>query len=245
MRFINFRIKIININNTMSKKKISDQDQFESVENALSKTEHYIEENQKSLTIIILAIIVIVGGYLGYKRFVVVPKEKEASAQMWMAEQYFAVDSFNLALNGDGNYLGFLNIIDDYSITKSANLANYYSGICYLHMGEYENAIEYLKKFESKDKMIAPIALGSIGDAYMELDKMNDALTFYKKAANDFTNNFTTPLYLLKVGFVYEQLGKYDQALEVYKRIEIEFPNSTEGRQIEKYIAQVELLIKK
>lgn len=229
----------------MSKKKISDQDQFESVENALSKTEHYIEENQKSLTIIILAIVIIVGGYLGYKRFIVAPKEKEASAQMWMAEQYFAKDSFNLALNGDGNYLGFLNIIDDYGITKSANLAHYYSGICYLHMGEYNKAIEYLKKFESKDKMIAPIALGAIGDSYMELGNMNNALDFYKKAANNYTNNFTTPLYLQKAGFVFEQLGKYGDALEVYKRIESEFPNSTEGRQIEKYIAQVELLMKK
>lgn len=229
----------------MSKKKISDQDQFESVENALSKTEHYIEENQKSLTIIILAIIIIVGGYLGYKKLIVAPKEKEASAQMWMAEQYFAKDSFNLALKGDGNYLGFLSIIDDYSITKSANLAHYYSGICYLHMGDYKNAIDYLKKFESKDKMIAPIAMGSIGDAYMELGEIDEALSFYKKAANNFTNNFTTPLYLQKAGFAFEQLGKYNDALEVYKRIESEFPNSTEGRQIEKFIAQVELLIKK
>lgn len=229
----------------MSKKKISDQDQFESVENALSKTEHYIEENQKSLTIIILAIIIIVGGYLGYKKFIVAPKEKEASAQMWMAEQYFAKDSFNLALKGDGNDLGFLSIIDDYSITKSANLAHYYSGICYLHMGDYKNAIEYLKKFESKDKMIAPIALGSIGDAYMELGEIDEALSFYKKAANNYTNNFTTPLYLQKAGFAFEQLGKYTEALEVYKRIESEFPNSAEGRQIEKFIAQVELLIKK
>ena len=229
----------------MTKKKVSNQDQFESVENALSKTEHYIEENQKSLTIIILAIIIIIGGYLGYKRFVVAPQENEALAQMWMAEQYFASDSFNLALHGDGNYLGFLNIIDDYSITKSANLAYYYSGICYLHLGQFENAIEYLKKFESKDKMLAPIAYGAIGDAYLELNNMSNALNFYKKAANDFINNFTTPIYLLKAGFVYEQLGKYDEALKVYKRIESDFPNSAEGRQIEKYIAQAELMIKK
>ena len=229
----------------MTKKKVSNQDQFESVENALSKTEHYIEENQKSLTIIILAIVIIIGGYLGYKRFVVAPQETEALSQMWMAEQYFASDSFNLALNGDGNYLGFLNIIDDYSITKSANLSYYYSGICYLHLGQFENAIEYLKKFESDDKMVAPIAYGAIGDAYLELNNLNDALIFYKKAANDFINDFTTPIYLLKVGFVYEQLGEYDEALKAYKRIESEFPNSTEGRQIEKYIAQTELMIKK
>lgn len=228
----------------MSKKKVTNQDQFEAVENALSKTEHYIEENQKSLTIIVLAIIIIVGGYLGYKRFVMAPKEKEAQSQMWMAEQYFARDSFNLALNGDGNYLGFLDIIEEYGITKSANLANYYAGISYLHLGEYETAIEYLKQFESDDKMIAPIAYGAIGDAYVELENLNDALTFYNKAVNISNNEFTTPIYLMKVGFVHEQNGDYNKALDVYKRIQKDFPNTAEGRQIAKYIARVEVLVK-
>lgn len=224
-------------------KKVTDQDQFEAVENALSKTENYIEENQKSLTIIIIAIIVIVGGYLGYKRFVMAPKEKEAQSQMWMAEQYFAKDSFNLALNGDGNYLGFLDIIEEYGITKSANLANYYTGISYLHLGQYENAIEYLKQFESDDKMIAPIAYGAIGDAYVELDNTDDALVFYNKAVTSSENNFTTPIYLLKLGTLQENNGNYKKALEAYKHIEKDFPNTTEGRQISKYISRVEMLI--
>jgi tetratricopeptide (TPR) repeat protein len=227
----------------MSKKKEQSQDQFESVENALSKTEHYIEENQKSLTIIVLAIIIIVGGYLGYKRFFETPKENEAKSQIWMAEQYFASDSFNLALNGDGNYLGFLDIIEEYSITKSANLAYYYSGISYLHLGQFENAIEYLKQFESDDKMVAPIAYGAIGDAYLELNNLDDALVFYNKAVNTSENNFTTPIYLLKVSFVHKQNGDYKKALETYKKIEKDFPNTAEGRQVSKYIAQVEVLM--
>mgnify|MGYP006300310761 CR=1 FL=1 len=225
-------------------KKASQQDQFESVENALSKTEHYIEQNQKSLTIIVLAIIVIIGGYLGYKRFVVTPQEKEAQSQMWMAEQYFARDSFNLAIHGDGNYLGFIDIADEYSITKSANLANYYIGVSYLHLGQYEQAIEYLKQFESDDKMIAPIAYGAMGDAYMELNNPEEALKFYKKAVSKSENEFTTPIYLMKVGFVHEQNEEYKEALEVYERIKKEFPESAEGRQIDKYIARVETLIK-
>jgi tetratricopeptide (TPR) repeat protein len=227
----------------MSKKKETNQDQFENVENALSKTEHYIEENQKSLTIIVVAIIIIVGGYLGYKRFVETPKENESRSQIWMAEQYFAKDSFNLALNGDGNYLGFLDIIEEYGITKSANLAYYYSGISYLHLGQFENAIEYLKQFESDDKMIAPIAYGAIGDAYMELDNLNDALVFYNKAVNTSENNFTTPIYLMKLSFVHKQNGNYKKALENYKKIKKEFPNTAEGRQVSKYIAQIEVLM--
>lgn len=226
-----------------SKNKETHPDQFESVENALSKTEHYIEENQKSLTIIVAAIIIIVGGYLGYKRFVMTPKENEAKAQMWMAEQYFQRDSFQLALDGDGNYLGFLDIIEEYGITKSANLANYYSGISYLHLGEYENAIEYLKQFESDDEMVSPIAYGAIGDAYLELGNTDEALSFYKKAVNDSENEFTTPIYLMKVAFVHKENGDFSEALEAYKRIEKEFPNTTEGRQVQKYIAQVEVLM--
>ncbi|MGC9375851.1 MAG: tetratricopeptide repeat protein [Bacteroidales bacterium] len=229
----------------MSKKKVSEQDQFESVENALSRTEHYIEQNQKSLTIIVLAIIVIIGGYLGYQRFVVSPKEKEAQSQMWMAEQYFARDSFNLALHGDGNYLGFLDIVEEYSITKSANLANYYIGISYLHLGQYNQAIEYLKAFESDDEMVAPIAYGAIGDAYMELNEPDEALKFYEKAVTKSDNEFTTPIYLMKVGFVYEQNQDYEKALEAYQTIKNNFPESAEGRQIDKYIAQVETLINK
>jgi tetratricopeptide (TPR) repeat protein len=227
----------------MSKKKENHKDQFENVENALSKTEHYIEENQKSLTIIVVAIIIIVGGYLGYKRFVETPMENESRSQMWMAEQYFAKDSFNLALNGDGNYLGFLDIIEEYSITKSANLANYYSGISYLRLGQFENAIEYLKRFESDDKMVAPIAYGAIGDAYTELNNLDDALVFYNKAVNTSENNFTTPIYLMKIGIVHKQNGDYKKALETYKRIEKDFPGTAEGLQVSKYIAQIEVLM--
>ncbi|MEE4196626.1 MAG: tetratricopeptide repeat protein [Bacteroidales bacterium] len=227
----------------MSKKKVSDQDQFESVENALSRTEHYIEQNQKSLTIIVLAIIVIVGGYLGYQRFVVSPKEKEAQSQMWMAEQYFARDSFNLAIHGDGNYLGFLDIVEEYSITKSANLANYYIGISYLRLGNFEEAIDYLKAFESDDKMVAPIAYGAIGDANMELGNTEEALRFYEKAVTKSENEFTTPIYLMKVGFVHEQSEDYQKALETYQSIKDKFPESAEGRQIDKYIARVEALM--
>jgi len=226
-----------------SKKKETHQDQFESVENALSKTERYIEENQKSLTIIVIAIIIIVGGYLGYKRFVMAPKENEAKSQMWMAERYFARDSFNLALNGDGNYLGFLDIIDEYGITKSANLASYYSGISYLHLGQYENAIEYLKQFESDDKIVAPIAYGAIGDAHMELGNADDALLFYNKAVNASENEFTTPIYLMKVAFAQKQNADYNDALETYKTIKKEYPNTAEGRQADKYIAEVKVLI--
>jgi tetratricopeptide (TPR) repeat protein len=222
----------------MAKKKRKDVKDtgFENVENALSKTEQYIEENQKSLTIIVSVIAVIIAIYLGYKKFYLAPTEKEAQAEMYMAEKYFETDSFRLALEGDGNYLGFLDIIDEYGITKSANLSHYYAGICFLRMGDFESAIEELKKFDSNDVMVATVALGAIGDAYIELGELKEALSFYTKAASRKKNDFTTPIYLKKTGMVYEELGEYRKAIQMYESIEKEYPDSQEAFDIEKYI---------
>lgn len=222
----------------MAKKKRKDVKDtgFENVENALSKTEQYIEENQRSLTIIVSVIAVIIAIYLGYKKFYLAPTEKEAQAEMYMAEKYFETDSFRLALEGDGNYLGFLDIIDEYGITKSANLAHYYAGICFLRMGDFESAIEELKKFDSNDVMVATVALGAIGDAYIELGELKEALSFYIKASSRKKNDFTTPIYLKKTGLVYEELGEYRKAVQMYESIEKEYPDSQEAFDIEKYI---------
>ncbi len=228
----------------MSKKKRNTSETgFESVENALSKTEQYIEDNQKSLTIIIAVIAVIVAVYLGYKRFYLVPTEKEAQSEMFMAEKYFEIDSFRLALEGDGSYFGFLDIIDEYGVTKSANLAYYYAGISYLHLGEYEEAIEYLKKFDGDDIIIGTIALGAIGDAYTELGELEEGLSFYLKAAERKKNNFSTPIYLKKAGLVYEELGDYGKAIDLYKKIQKEYPKSAEANGIEKNIITAEIML--
>jgi len=226
---------------TKKKKQESAESGFEGVENALSRTEQYIEENQKSLTIIVAAIIIIVGGYLGYRKFIVSPKEKEASSQMYMAEQYFERDSFNLALYGDGQNLGFIDIIDEYGITKSANLANYYAGVSYLHMGDFDMAIEYLKQFDAEDDMIAPIAYGAIGDAYSELQNYEEAADFYIKASKQKENEFVAPIYLMKAGLVYEELGEHDKAVAVYQRIKDDYGKSSEARQIDKYITRAKI----
>ncbi len=147
-------------------KDLKKEDSLSDVENALTQTERFIEKNQKILTIAIGAVVVIVGGYLAFKAFYVQPREKSAQEQMFMAEQYFEKDSFNLAINGDGNYLGFLDIIDDYGSTKAGKLANYYTGISYLHLGQYQEALDYLNNFATDDLVLAPVAEGAKGDAY-------------------------------------------------------------------------------
>ena len=228
----------------MAKKKIDHtEEKIEGFEQALSKTERYIEENQKSLTIIVLAITVIVVGFTLYKRYIVGPRELEAQTQMYIAEQYFEADSFNLALYGDGNNMGFLEIIDEYGITKSANLSNYYAGICYLHLGEFENAIDFLKDFDSGDQNVQSIATGSIGDSYLELGKEKEALSMYMKAAKQKKNDFIAPIYYMKAGQVYESREDYKKALGIYENIKKQYPNSSEAQDIDKFIARVKTFI--
>ena len=123
------------------------EERIVAVEEAFSKTEQFIEQNQKIILIIIGIIIVVILGFFGFKRFYLAPREKEAQGQMFMAQKYFEQDSIRKALNGDGQYLGFLAIIDEYGMTKSSNLSHYYAGMCYLKLGQFESAVEQLKKF--------------------------------------------------------------------------------------------------
>jgi tetratricopeptide (TPR) repeat protein len=228
----------------MAKKADNTEEKIQVVEEALGKTELFIEKNQKLLTIIIGAIVLVVLGYFGFQRFYIAPREKEAQSQMFMAQKYFEQDSLKLALNGDGNYLGFLNIIDDYSMTSAANLSHYYAGIIYLKKGDFNNAITHLKKFSSDDEFIGPMATGAIGDAYLELKDTQKAIDYYLKAADQKKNDLTSPQFLLKAGWAFEIAGNHSKAAETYKRIQKEFSKSMESRDIEKYIARADALSK-
>ncbi|MDF1550583.1 MAG: tetratricopeptide repeat protein [Bacteroidales bacterium] len=230
----------------MSKKKKIERgpDNIEAVENVLSRSEQFIEDNQKLLTTIVLVVVAIVGLYLAYHKWYLKPLDEEANSQMFVAEQYFERDSFNLALNGDLNYPGFLAIIDEYSSTQAANLANYYAGISYLQLGQFENAVEYLSSFDSEDKMLKPISLGAIGDAYMELKNTEKAIEYYQKAGNFVENDFTSPLYLMRAGLALESIKDYKGALKQYRVIKEKYKNTTEGRTIDKYIDKAEILAK-
>lgn len=229
----------------MSKEQKKHEDGFEQLEDALTNSEQFIEKNQKMIVNIILALIIIIGAYFGYQKFVSEPKAVEASNQIYGAQDYFAKDSFNLALNGDGNILGFVEIADKYSSTPSGNLANYYAGLSYLYTGEYENAIKHLKKFSSEDLLMNNMAIANIGDAYMQLGDYKKAAEHYQKAAAAKTNEFSTPIFLMKSGMASEKAGDYRNALKSYEQLEREYPNSPEARDIEKYIERSQLQIKK
>lgn len=222
----------------MAKKKQASDTGLEGVEGALTRTEQFIEDNQKWIVRIITGILLLVIIFIGAKRYYLNPLEEEAHGQMFVAQQYFEADSFNLALYGDGNYSGFLQIIDDYGITKAGNLAKYYAGICFLKLGQFEDAIDYLQKFKAKDKMVGPIATGAIGDAFVELGEIEKGLSHYLKAAALSDNNFTSPMFLMKAGQIYENLGNYKKALDIYEQIRKNYPDYSRRNNIEKYITR-------
>jgi len=215
-------------------------ERLHTVEEALSKTEAFIENNQKIILIVVGVLIVIVLGFFGFRKYYLEPLETEAQGQMFMAEMYFEQDSLSKALDGDGQYPGFLAIKDQYGMTKSANLATYYAGICYLKLGDYEQAIKYLKDFDGDDKVAGPMATGAIGDAYLELNNVDKAISYYINAADQSNNELTAPLFLMKAGTACEIQGNYRKALDLYKRIKKDYPRSFEGTQIDKFISFAE-----
>lgn len=217
-----------------------DEERLEQIETTLGKTEMFIEDHSKAITIVVAAVIVVVLAIFGFKKFVMEPREANADQAIYHAEQLFEKDDFATALNGDGNIDGFLNIINEYGGTKSGNLARYYAGICYLNMGDFNNAIKFLSEYKGKDQFVKPLATGAMGDAYMELDNAAEAAKCYEKAAKDTKNIITSPMFLTKAAYAYEMVENYKKALEMYNIIRDEYPTSNEGFYVMKNIAYIE-----
>lgn len=224
----------------MAKKSTRAEENIQAVEEALGKSEQFIEDNQKPILIVVGIVVLIILAYFGFQRFYLSPKEKSAQEQIFMAEYYFEIDSLDLALLGDGENPGFLDIIDNFKFTKTANLAYYYAGIVYKEKNDFQTALDFLEGFDGDDQILGPMALGAIGDCYLELDNPDAAVKQYLKAAAESDNEFTSPIFLMKAGWTYEVLKKYSDAVKIYKRIKEDFPKSNEAREMDKYIARAE-----
>ena len=215
--------------------------QEETVE-VINKTEEFFHKNKKPIGIALLAVIVIIAGYFGYKNLYQTPRAKQAEAALFRAEHYFGLDSFQLALNGNGaDVQGFLDVIKKYGNTKSGNLAQAYAGISYYKLGEPEKALEHLKKFKASDIMVAPTVIGLIGDCYVDLGKTQEAIKYFEDAAKRADNDLISPIYLIKAGIAYEALGKTDEALKAYNTVKDKYYNSPSYGDAEKYITAINL----
>ena len=227
----------------MLEKKNQKEDPEQKIETAIDNTEIFIRKNGKVLLIVLGAVFLIVCAYFGAKYLYSMPREENASAMMFGAQQRFQVDSFDVALNGGNGYAGFLEVIDTYGSTNAGNIANHYAGICYLKQGDYQNAIKYLGKY-SHTKGIASEVInaqnyGLMGDVNVQLGNLQEAVKMFEKAVEATDNDFTAPYYLKKLGMVNEKLNNKAQALKAYERILNEYPTSFEGRDIEKYIGRL------
>lgn len=221
----------------MAKRKVDKtEEQFAAVEQTLTNTEQWVENNQKRLSTIVFGVVAVIALFLAFDKFYLEPRGEEAQTELFKSVQYFELDSFNIALNGVNDNLGLLDIIDSYGSTGAGNLANYYAGISYLRLGDNESAIEYLGSFSSDDELVSSICYGSIGDAYMNLDKVDEAINYWLKASFNSENQFTTPIYLKRAAQALEQKGNFDKATNYYQIIMTDYPSSDVGREMEKYI---------
>lgn len=218
------------------------KDNVTETDNQLGNTGKFVQENAKSLAVIGIAIIALVLLYLGYQNFYLAPRAEKAANEMFKAEDYASIDSLkDKAITGDGSYPGFEKIADEYSNTKSANIANAYLGGLYLQKGEFQKAADALGKYSSTGSpVVDPLVLGMLGDAYSEMKDYSKAVTYYKKAADKSKNSFTSPLFLKKLGLVYEEQKELKSAADAYKKIKTDFPESIEAASIDTYIARAE-----
>tara|TARA_R110002012_G_scaffold321191_3_gene548012 strand:- start:63606 stop:64379 length:774 start_codon:yes stop_codon:yes gene_type:complete len=247
-----YKAKDINIDG--DDKNIHDADSttaevFNTLDEGAGRTEEWVSKNQNYILGVIGAIALGALGYLAYNQFIVAPKEVEAGNEMFYAMQDFnqalqntvAQDSlYTLALNGRNGKYGLVDVVDNYKGTKNANLATYAAGMSYLNTQKYQEAIDFLSDYDADDAMTGALAMGGIGDAFMQLNQPEEALEYYEKAMNANANSFTTPMFLQKAGTTALELNKAEVALKYFQRIKDEFAKSSEANMIDVYIAMAQ-----
>jgi tetratricopeptide (TPR) repeat protein len=210
-------------------------------EQVIAKAKDFWSRYSKPIMIASTVVILGIGGFYAYKKFFKSPKEEKATEAIFKAEEYYRMDSVNLALNGDGQYDGFLKVISKYGGTKAANLAHFYAGNCYIKLNDNENAIKQLKKFSSDSKAVQARAYKLIGDAYADQGKNSDALSYYKKASRHYETDVTNSAeYLLYAAYLADRVMKdKKEATSLYKEIVEKFPNTQQSADADKYLAQL------
>ena len=221
------------------------QNEHLNVEDALTQSEAFLIKYKNAIIGGVVAVIIIVAGFIMYKNLYAEPREENAQAALFKGQEYFEQDAFEQALNGDSiGYTGFLKVADDYSGTKAANLAKAYAGICYAQLGKYEEAVKMLDSFNGKDQMVAPAILGAAGNCYAQLGQLDKAASTLLSAADKADNNTLSPIFLIQAGEILVKQGKYDDAVNAYTKIKDKYFQSYQAMDIDKYIEQAKLMKK-
>ena len=226
----------------MAKKAVkpAPQQEQKSLEEALTKSEQFFENNKKTIFGVLIAIIVIIAGGMLYNTKVAQPRQLKAAEAIYPGETYFVNGDYSTALNGDAyGFDGFEELSKQYKNTKAGKLAGLYAGLCYAQLDSMDVAQKYLEKYSGNDKMVAPAALGALANCYATNGDVAKAATTFENAAKKANNNLLSPYYYFQAALIYESLDKPAQALKLYNQIKVNYPESTEGKDIEKYIARL------
>ena len=204
------------------------------------QAQSFVERNQVYVFGALVGAVLVFGGLFAYNNFFKAPKQLEAVDQMSQAQVQFARDSFALALtNPGGGYKGFVDIAENYKGTKAGNLALYYAGICYLQLGEYAAALDYLNDYNADGEVTPIMKYGSMGDAFAELNDLEKAMKYYRMAIDSEENDFLVPYYLTKVGLLQEKNGDFQSAQSTFQKIKDDYPAYPGSQDAEKYLARV------
>lgn len=221
------------------------QNEHLNVEDALTQSEAFLIKYKNAIIGGVVAVIIIVAGFIMYKNLYAEPREEKAQAALFKGQEYFEQDAYEQALNGDSiGFVGFLKVADDFSGTKAANLAKAYAGICYAQLGKYEEAVKMLDSFNGKDQMVAPAILGATGNCYAQLGQLDKAASTLMSAADKADNNTLSPIFLMQAGEILVKQGKYDDAVDAYTKIKDKYFQSYQAMDIDKYIEQAKLMKK-
>ena len=241
----NIKVRIITKKNHIKMAEQKHHNEQMNVEDALTQSEAFLIKNKKAIIGGVVAVIIIVAGFIMYKHLYAEPREEKAQTALFKGQELFEQDDYAKALNGDSiGYIGFLKVASDFNGTKAANLAKAYAGICYAHLGKYDEAIKYLNDFDGTDQMVGPAVLGAAGNCYAQLDQLDKAVASLLKAADKADSNTLSPIYLLQAGEILVKQGKTEEAIKVYTTIKDKYFQSYQAMDIDKYIEQAKLLKK-
>lgn len=220
---------------------IKDQNGAQVAEETISAQEAFFAKYKKAIVSGVVAVVVVIAGIIVYNTYVAAPRADKASTVLAKGQQLFGEEQYEKALNGDkAGFPGLLSVANEYSSTDAGNLANLYAGLCYANLGKWNEAAQYLEKFDGcDDMMISPAAQGALGNAYAHLNQLDKAVDNLKKAAEKADNNSLSPIFLIQAGEILESQGKADEALKLYEQIKEKYFNSMQYQTIEKYIERV------
>lgn len=211
-----------------------------SEDRVVESARHFWDRNSKFITYVVTALVLGVGGYFVYKNYFVAPEEQKAEELIWRAQSYYKIDSFAKALNGDGQSQGFLRVISRHGGTKAGNLAKFYAGSCYLELGDFNNAVKYLKDFSTDQPALKVRANGLLGDAYSELGKKQEAVDYYTKAGSAWQEDeVNSAEYLFRAALLNQELGKNKEAIALLKQIKDKYPMAPRAREADVYLGKL------